>query len=212
MPKITFDALAMNGPSNYPDYFLTREDPTELAIVDALIRTGLSRGWAISIYDGEELSLRRSTSYSAITHEIAATDVTELRFWSPTPRIDGRPLRIGSVMLVHGNDGDVIADCTDNLTMTWLTRIAMYANGEERDWRYNDIEAWLLRRYSDQTIVPYDAMTNGGDETGHSQLQRLMSGMFRRYHRPEWMDGYGAAMAPDLTAARKAAIYDRAQR
>jgi hypothetical protein len=49
----------------------------------------------------------RSVDYDAITAEIAATEMTWLKFR------DGEGTFLGSITFVHGNDEDVIHDCSD---------------------------------------------------------------------------------------------------
>jgi hypothetical protein len=93
----------------YPEHYLAPHLDTERAIVDRLIRAALGRGWTISVFDGEEWSLKRSTDYEAITAEVCATDETTLNFRDPVA-----PAQIGRVWLIHGNGADVISDCTAN--------------------------------------------------------------------------------------------------
>ncbi|TPL42576.1 MULTISPECIES: hypothetical protein [unclassified Mesorhizobium] len=82
--------------------------PTEAKIVGALIKKALGLGYVVSVYDGEEWALKRSGDYEKITAEIAATDETQLVF----RRQD--KTKIGSVLLIHGNDEDVVSDHSDN--------------------------------------------------------------------------------------------------
>ncbi|MQX49642.1 hypothetical protein [Sinorhizobium medicae] len=84
-------------------------DRTEQRIVGALIRKALKLGYLVSVYDGEEWALRKSSDYEAITAEVAATDETTLRF-----RLSIGEGLVGSVWLIHGNAEDVICDHTDN--------------------------------------------------------------------------------------------------
>ncbi|CAH2399605.1 hypothetical protein [Mesorhizobium escarrei] len=87
---------------------------TEQRIVGAIIRKALKVGYLVSVYDGEEWALVKSTNYEAITAEVAATDATTLRF-----RLSGGD-SVGTVFLVHGNDEDVVCDHSDNEAMTFL--------------------------------------------------------------------------------------------
>lgn len=92
---------------SYPEHIR----PIERRIIDPITRTALSRHWAISVHDGEAWALLRSSDYDAITAEIAATDMTslKLRDWEGSFH--------GLITFVHGNDEDVIHDCSDLLAM-----------------------------------------------------------------------------------------------
>ncbi|MDX0762392.1 hypothetical protein U8C32_08695 [Sinorhizobium medicae] len=83
-------------------------DRTEQRIVGKLIRKALALGYLVSVYDGEEWALVKADDYKAITAEVAATDETTLRFRLASGE------KVGSVWLVHGNEDDVISDCSDN--------------------------------------------------------------------------------------------------
>lgn len=83
-------------------------DPTELNIIDAMIRAALTEGISIGVFDGEEWAVRNSTNYQKITSNVAATDVTSIVLWSS----DGA--KVGRIILIHGNGEDVIHDHTDN--------------------------------------------------------------------------------------------------
>lgn len=121
------DAVMTFGLPAYPAYYMENDDlANERAIVDRLIRGGLERGYLVSVSDGEEWALSKSSDYAAITAEVAATDTTILRFTDPAQadRINGR----GSFLLIHGNDLDVVADYSDNkMTVELLS----YATGED---------------------------------------------------------------------------------
>lgn len=88
---------------SYPKHI----DPVEARIISALIDAVLSRGYEISIYDGEEMALTRSTDRSKIQAEVAATDLTYLWF-------SRRGIMKGYILCVHGNGEDVLSDGTDN--------------------------------------------------------------------------------------------------
>ncbi|RWM86466.1 MAG: hypothetical protein EOR84_30605 [Mesorhizobium sp.] len=91
----------------FPDYMRS----TETKIVDTLIKKALGLGYVVSVYDGMDWPVKKSADYEAITCEIAATDVTELVF-----RLDDGT-KVGWMMLVHGNDEDVISDYSANPQM-----------------------------------------------------------------------------------------------
>lgn len=93
----------------------THIDPIEAQIIDAILIAALAKGYVVSVCDGEEWSLRRSSDIEAIRAEVAASDETTLMFRDPAnQRPDGDPARVGSVFLVHGNGCEVISDCSDN--------------------------------------------------------------------------------------------------
>lgn len=101
----------------YPKHMLDDEK----TIVDKIIRKALDADLYVSVEDGMQWALRFSRDYEAITAEVAATDVTLLRFRKlvdSAGKIE-RPL-LGDVVLIHGNGKDVVHDYTDNLAMRAL--------------------------------------------------------------------------------------------
>ncbi|MDP2047578.1 MAG: hypothetical protein Q8K33_01610 [Cypionkella sp.] len=93
----------------------TDTNATEVQIIDAIIASALREGLVISVYDGEEWTVKCSADREAITAAIGTTDETRLALRRP---VDGKFEIIGGVFLVHGNDGyDVIADHTDTPAM-----------------------------------------------------------------------------------------------
>jgi hypothetical protein len=89
----------------FPDYL----PAVEKKIIGELVRKALAMNYAVSVYDGEEWPLKQSSDYEAITAEVGATCTTELRFRKTSDRT-----RVGDVLLIHGNEEDVISDHTDN--------------------------------------------------------------------------------------------------
>ena len=86
----------------------------ERRIVTRIIAAAFQRGYTISVFDGEEWTLRRSTKRTAIEAALASTGEDSLRLRDK----DGAD--VGTIYLVWGNDpeGDeLIADYTDNETM-----------------------------------------------------------------------------------------------
>lgn len=86
----------------------------ERAIVRQVVKDILSHSEAgertmISVYDGEDYAVRKSSSLEEIMNSIMSTDTDSLGI-----RIvdaEGKDLPIGCVFLIYGNDGyDVIAD------------------------------------------------------------------------------------------------------
>lgn len=93
--------------AKYPDHM----DRNEAKVIDCLIRDALALGCAVSVFDGEEWSIKNSTDYPAITAQIAATDITTVRV---TKKIDPAQPQVATFMFVHGNaPSEVLADMTD---------------------------------------------------------------------------------------------------
>lgn len=77
-----------------------------------LVQLALAQGWSISVSDGEETTVTRSTRELAILDAMCTTDEDILTLHLP---ISGK--RAGSFVLIYGNaeDGsELIADHTDN--------------------------------------------------------------------------------------------------
>lgn len=103
---------------------------SDLSIIErnvslAIISDALAAGLVVSVYDGEEWSLRSSSDKAAIGAVIGDTCETRLTFRNPAMLDgDGRPVRVGWVWLVHGNGCDVISDYSDNAPTKALLRRA----------------------------------------------------------------------------------------
>jgi hypothetical protein len=81
----------------------------ERDIVGILIRDGLAAGYALGVYDGEEIALAPSVDPVAILEAMFSVDDEYLTYHK-----GGK--RVGWVRLVYGNGGwDVVADHTTNL-------------------------------------------------------------------------------------------------
>lgn len=81
-----------------------------------LVRLALAKGYAISVYDGEEWTVKQSTERMAVLQALATTECDTLRF-----RKDGE--KLGSMLLIYGNatDGsELIADYSANEAMETL--------------------------------------------------------------------------------------------
>lgn len=80
--------------------------------VTKLVRNILSRGYTISVHDGEEWTVVDSRLEATILDAIGTTEVDTLRMRDP---LDGKSM--GTFVLVYGNDPDgseVVCDHTDN--------------------------------------------------------------------------------------------------
>ncbi|MBA4172818.1 MAG: hypothetical protein C0511_09240 [Hyphomicrobium sp.] len=86
---------------------LTYRTDAAARIVRQLIRGALVKGWSVSVYDGEEWTVKQATSLHIVTAALATTDEDVLRF----READGT--KIGDVSLIWSNDEDVISDHTD---------------------------------------------------------------------------------------------------
>lgn len=88
----------MNTQANIPQ--------VEREVATHLIDAALAHNWTVSVYDGEAWCLKRSSNRDDILAAIASTDADNIRFRDA----DGR--NMGMVVLVWGNDQDIIADYT----------------------------------------------------------------------------------------------------
>lgn len=81
----------------------------------ALIPLLLENGRTVSVYDGEEWALKRSTDAAAIFAAMATTDADTLR----VREADGE--HFGTFWLVYGNGpGELIADHSDSAAVNVL--------------------------------------------------------------------------------------------
>jgi len=84
---------------------------SERRIAKQCITDLLAAGFVISVYDGEETTLRRSDNLTAIINAMGTTDEDHL--FAYLPDVKGPK---GRVFFVYGNEpGVVIADYTTNL-------------------------------------------------------------------------------------------------
>jgi len=79
---------------------------TERRIARDIIAKALLAGCAISVYEGEDYAIKRSTDQYAIEAALASTEFDVLDFFK-----DGKC--VGSIALTWGNEEDLVADCTD---------------------------------------------------------------------------------------------------
>lgn len=82
----------------------------ERRIMKRCVKELLAAGYQLSVFDGEEITVRRSTDRKAILAAMRTTDDDYLYVYQ------GADKKIGWVRFVYGNDGpDVICDYTTNL-------------------------------------------------------------------------------------------------
>lgn len=90
----------------------------EKPIVTKLIHLALDKGYEISVWEGEDYALKRSRNEDQILDALASTDSDELILWDVG-------LRIGTILLIWGNDLEVISDHTDNAATNEIVARAM---------------------------------------------------------------------------------------
>ncbi len=77
-------------------------------IIEQVIDDAVAQGFEISVFDCEEITLRRSTDKAAITAALCTTDDDHLYFYRP-----GVKERQGWAWLIYGNEpGVVLSDST----------------------------------------------------------------------------------------------------
>lgn len=103
----------------------------EKQIAKAIVQSALSAGLTVSVFDGEEWPLKRSTDKTKILDALFSTDSDSLRFRDAEGEI------VGFVSLIYGNDGyDVISDYTATERVESLLKPAI------------DLSAQLEKRYA----------------------------------------------------------------
>lgn len=86
----------------------------ERIIIQEILGAADARFLSVSVFDGERARLEKSRDFQTIKGVVGATHETTLRF------CDSEGVAVGSVLLVHGNEADVIGDYTDNPAMVAL--------------------------------------------------------------------------------------------
>ncbi len=80
----------------------------ETKLAKALIERLLGAGLLLSVHDGEEVTVKRSTDADAIFAALETTEMDNLVCYEADNK-----LRIGAVLLIWGNGEDLISDHTD---------------------------------------------------------------------------------------------------
>lgn len=94
--------------------------PSYLAKHDAelatrLVSECLRRGYAVSVYDGDETTVKRSRDIDVIYPAMGSTDEDRIIISELSPNANGKFIRVGTFVLIWGNsEGETIADHTDN--------------------------------------------------------------------------------------------------
>lgn len=99
---------------------LSKYAPQDAAkIVRKLIEAGLKMGFSVSVYDGEEWTLKQSTMKAEIFDALATTeDGDTIRFR------DSKNQSVGTFSLIYENGEDVICDHSDNDVCDNLFKVA----------------------------------------------------------------------------------------
>lgn len=100
----------------------------ERNVARRLIRAALNAGYTVSVHDGEEWTVRRSTNAKAIKDALCTTDEDTLRLHAADPSKTIGWHDAGSFHLIWGNADDgseLIADYTDNGICEELWTLAM---------------------------------------------------------------------------------------
>jgi len=88
--------------------------PNERAIAQRIVDFVLAQECTMSVYDGEEMVVKKSSDRQAILDALATTESDIIHFHNAAGS------RLGWVHLVWGNDCDLISDSADNADTTWL--------------------------------------------------------------------------------------------
>jgi hypothetical protein len=100
----------------------------ERNVVRRLVRAALNAGYTISVNDGEEWTVKRSTNAKTIKDALATTGEDTLRLHAADPSKTIGWHNAGSFSLIWGNADDgseLIADYTDNGICEELWTLAM---------------------------------------------------------------------------------------
>ena len=95
--------------------------PGERGVATRLVRAAINAGFTVSVYDGEEWTVKRSDSEAVILPALATTGYDTLRFRNSAGE------HVGSAYLDWGNEESgecLIADHTDNDAMEALYQAA----------------------------------------------------------------------------------------
>ena len=81
----------------------------EKLISTNLITSAIAKGFTVSVFDGEEWTVKRSLDFDTIFDALDTTDMNILSFRNAEGESKGK------VVLVWGNDGDLISDLSASL-------------------------------------------------------------------------------------------------
>lgn len=93
--------------------------PNDEKSLKQLIAAAVKAGYLVSVWDGEEWAVMRSTDEAAIFDAASGVDEAKLNLWKRSEV--GWAKKAGAMLLVYGNDEEtVVADHTDNPEMLAL--------------------------------------------------------------------------------------------
>lgn len=85
---------------------------TEKSVLRGIINRALAKGFTVSLFDGEEWTVRRSRNAQEVIGAMFTVDEETLRFR------DAEGVKIGDAFIVHGNSPEeVVCDHTDSDVM-----------------------------------------------------------------------------------------------
>ena len=117
---------------------LEQRQALEGQVMKSAISELIAAGFVLSVFDGEEITVKKSTDESAIFAAMRTADIDTL--YADRPNGDGRENCRRFVQFVYGNDGwDVIADNSSSLE-DYLSQTDALANrlGDEVSARVID--------------------------------------------------------------------------
>lgn len=149
-------------------------DAYERTIIAAILAKAAQNGWAVSVFDGEEWTVKTSTDTAAIAAAIGTTEETILLFRKVNAATAPKKWpRMGSMIFTHGNGEDVIHDHTDNANMQALADYAASTEAMDAaavalmatrpDLRALSLDEWLIQHH--------DALTEEERRTAEAILE-----------------------------------------
>ncbi len=100
--------------------------PVERRIAKAIVDVALLDGKQVSVFDGEEYTVKRSRDRKAILSALATTECDTLVFRDQSGNL------IGSLSFIWGNEEDLIHDWSGDYPNLMWTRVAL-RSGVEMD-------------------------------------------------------------------------------
>lgn len=88
--------------------------PNERAIAQRIVDFALAQQCTMSVYDGEEMVVKKSSDRQEILDALASTESDIIHFHNTAGN------RLGWVLLIWGNECDLISDSADNADTEWL--------------------------------------------------------------------------------------------
>lgn len=105
----TYKDITLTPAQNKAQRALNTRIADEKRAVKKIVEAAIRLGYMVSLYDGEEYTVKRSTDKKAILAAIYTTDMDRLYF-----RVKATGEQVGSVLLVYGNSAsEVMADWSD---------------------------------------------------------------------------------------------------